>query len=77
MRIHLRLTMDVGDSPYDDAVTYFIDQYEQVTPERVGGEGNHANAVEQVVLDILTTEFEKYAPALDKWRLLCSQVEIR
>jgi len=71
MQVQITLSFDVGDTAQEDAVSYFIYQYgtcaEPNSPEE---------AVEGVVLDVLSqgdaSEFEHTA----KWTLLGSHVEV-
>lgn len=72
--VRLTIDLDVGEKPYEDAVSWFIHQYDSVTPERLGGEDNHLEATEAVVLDVLGAELLDHDQAVG-WRVLASHVE--
>lgn len=73
--VRLTLDLDVGDAPYQDAVSWFIYQYSSVVPERLGGEGNGLDATEAVVLDVLEAELLNHDQAPVGWRVLASHAE--
>jgi hypothetical protein len=59
MKVRVTLTLDVGNTAYADAITYFIKQYNIDSTHTVErpNRWDIAEAVENVVNDILTAEF--------------------
>lgn len=74
MRTRVTIDIEVGDEPYADVITYHIYQYgidSTHTIERPEA-WQSAEAVEDVVLDILRSEFAENA-ATQHWIILDSQ----
>jgi hypothetical protein len=63
MRVAIELDIDVGDTPYDDAVSYFVHQYGTSV-----GEPLTLDIVEYVVLDLIANDLAEAFEAAGIYR---------